>query len=410
MPKTIGKNVKTQKLRYPFGTITVTPETRKLINGLLDSSAVSGGKLVREFEEKFAALIGVREAVAVSSGTDADALALAVLYDFGASRGQEVIVPSLSFVATGNAVLQAGFIPRFVDVERRTLNINPGLIEKVVTENTAAIMPVHLMGKPADMTSINRLAKKHGLPVIEDAAEAQSAVYKGKNIGTLGNMAAFSLYIAHVISTVEGGIVTTDNPQYAEILRSLRAHGRACSCKTCVLNSASKYCAKRFKAGTDIRFVFERIGFSAKMNELEAAFGLGYIGIYPDIYKKRSRNFEYVRKKFRKFEQYLWTIEPGPDEKMAPYAFPVILKPGVKFTKDDLVSYLEENGIDTRSLFMSMPTECPGFGFLGHSYGEFPEAEYVSKNGFHIGVHQDITEEHIDYFISLVEKYLEQNA
>ena len=165
-------------MKIPFGTISITKESRKLIDDALNSGRVSIGKYVRQFEEHFAKLTGIKEAVAVSSGTDADILALAVLYDFGAKRNDEIIIPALSFVATGNAVLHAGFNPVFVDIERDTLNINPGLIEKSITKKTRAIMPVHLMGKPAKMDIINRIAKKHRLIVIEDAAEAHGAVYK----------------------------------------------------------------------------------------------------------------------------------------------------------------------------------------------------------------------------------------
>src|SRR3989338_7500970 len=214
------KIIRKAKMKIPFGTITITSKSRELINEALDSGRVSNGKYVREFEELFARLTGTKEAVAVSSGTDADMLALAVLYDFGAERGDEIIVPALSFVATGNAILQAGFTPVFVDIDRKTLNIDPSKIDEKITERTKAIVPVHLMGKPADMDAINAIAERYKLYVIEDAAEAHGAVYKGRNIGTLGDMAAYSLYVAHIISTVEGGIVTTDNSDFAEILRS----------------------------------------------------------------------------------------------------------------------------------------------------------------------------------------------
>ena len=177
-----------KKKKIPFGTITITEKTKKLIMEALESKRISSGRLVREFEEKFAQLYGVRDAVAVSTGTDADALAMAVLYDYGAQRGDEIIIPSLSFVSTGNAVLHAGFTPVFVDIERETLNINPGLVEQAVTERTRAIMPVHLMGKPADMDRINEIARRRSLYVIEDAAEAHGALYRGRKIGTLGDI------------------------------------------------------------------------------------------------------------------------------------------------------------------------------------------------------------------------------
>lgn len=394
------------KLRIPFGTLTITEKTCLLINEALSTGRVSCGRFVKEFEERFTRLIGTKEAVALSSGADADALALAVMYDFGAKRGDEVIVPALSFVATGNAVLQAGFKPVFVDVERETLNVNPAKIEEVITDRTRAIMPVHLMGKPARMDEINEIAKRYNLYVVEDAAEAHGARYKGRNVGTLGDMAAYSLYLAHIITSVEGGIVTTDNTEFAEILRSLRTHGRACKCKSCVLNVSSSYCPKRFQYGEDVRFVFERIGFSAKMNELEAAIGIGSLEVYDEILKKRKRNFTKMGERFKKFNEYFASIEEEEHEEIGPHAFPIILREDVKFTRDQFVDFLEKNGIDTRSLFSSMPTQCRGFEFLGYRLGEFPEAEYVGNNGIHIGVHQDITDEHIDYFIDVVERFL----
>ena len=175
---------------------------------------ISSGRLVRQFEDRFAEIVGVRDAVALSSGTDADVLALAVLHDFGARRGDEVIVPALSFVSTGGAVIHAGFKPVFVDVERETLNIDPEKIEAAITPKTRAIMPVHLMGKPADMDAITAIARRHRLVVVEDAAEAHGARYRGKRAGSLADIGAFSTYIAHIITTGEGGVVTTNNEEY----------------------------------------------------------------------------------------------------------------------------------------------------------------------------------------------------
>ncbi|MCR4338212.1 MAG: aminotransferase class I/II-fold pyridoxal phosphate-dependent enzyme, partial [Candidatus Omnitrophica bacterium] len=166
------------KYRVPFGTVSITDDARKLIDHALETKFVTCGKLVEEFERRFAEEFGTQEAVAVSSGTDADALSCAVLYDYGAERGDEIIIPALTFVATANAVLQAGFKPVFVDVKKETLNIDVDGIEKVMTPRTRGIMPVHLMGKPADMDPIMALARKHNLHVIEDAAEAHGAEYK----------------------------------------------------------------------------------------------------------------------------------------------------------------------------------------------------------------------------------------
>ncbi len=400
-----------KKRRISFGSINITRESKRLIKEALDSNRVSSGKYVRELEKRFSKVIGTREAAAVSSGADADALALVVLYDFGAKRNDDVIVPALSFVATGNAVLQAGFNPVFVDIEKHSLNIDPKKIEKAITKKTRAIMPVHLMGKPADMDVINSIAKRHKLFVVEDAAEAYGAVYKDKNVGTLSDMAAFSLYVAHMITTVEGGMVVTDRPDFAEILRSLRSHGRACKCESCVLNVSSGYCQKRFtnNQNMDIRFIFERIGFSSKMNELEAAIGLGNIGVYPQILKKRRRNLLYMIKGFGEFKPYLYTIEEKPYEKIGPHAFAIIVGEKADFTRDKLVYFMEQNGVDTRNLFLSMPTQCAGFRYLGYKLGQFPNAEYMGNNGLHIGIHQDLNKDDLDYILDVVRKFLKDN-
>jgi len=374
------------KYKVPFGTVSITDEAKTLIDQALTCGWVTRGKFVQEFEEKFAKLFGVKEAVAVSSGTDADAIACAVLYDYGAQRGDEIIIPALTFVATGNSILQAGFKPVFVDVEKETLNINPQRIEEAVTSRTRAIMPVHLMGKPAEMDKIEAIAKKHKLYIIEDAAEAHGAQYKGKKIGAIGHMAAFSLYAAHIVTTIEGGMIITDNSKMADAMRSLRNHG--------IVN----------------KFEFQRIGFSAKMNEIEAAVGLGNIKIFSSILEKRRKNLLYLIEKFNKFAPYFITIKEEEHEKIGPHAFSIILKENVGFTKDEFVQYLDQEGIDSRNLFYSIPTQCRSYAFLGHKLGDFPESEYCSDHGFHIGIHQDIEQEDLDYVVEVTEKFLKSKG
>ncbi|MBI5239215.1 MAG: DegT/DnrJ/EryC1/StrS family aminotransferase [Elusimicrobia bacterium] len=396
-------------MRIPFGTIAVTPRARRLIDAALDSNRLSSGRLVGAFERRFARLAGVREAVAVSSGTDADTLALAVLHDLGARRGDEVIVPALSFAATGNAVLHAGFTPVFVDVERDTLNIDPARIARAVTRRTRAIMPVHLMGKPANMDAVNRIARKRRLLVVEDAAEAHGALYKGRPAGSLGDLGAFSTYIAHAVTTIEGGVVTTDRRDLAAILRSLRSHGRACKCGVCALNAGQAApCPRRFRfgKGTDIRFVFERIGYSSKMNELEAAVGLGSLDRCRAVIARRRRNLLAMMRGWRRFAPHLLTFREERHERIGPHAFPILLGPDAPFSRDELGSFLEKNGIETRHLFSSLPTQCPGFRFLGYRKGDFPEAEYVGANGLHVGVHQDLGPEHVAHLLETVERFL----
>jgi dTDP-4-amino-4,6-dideoxygalactose transaminase len=368
--------------KVPFGTVSITAKAHKLIDEAIRRRWLTKGKYVKEFEEKFAALFGVKHGIAVSSGTDADAIACAVLYDLGAKRGDEIIVPALTFVATGNAVLQAGFTPVFVDVERETLNIDPKKIEKAITPRTRAIMPVHLMGKPAAMDEIMSIAKKHKLYVIEDAAEAHGAQYRGRKVGAIGDMACFSLYAAHIVTTIEGGMVITNNDQMAETARSLRNHG------------------------IDGKFQFKRIGFSAKMNEIEAAVGLGNIEIFQDILEKRRSNVRHLIRLFSRFEKYFWYLKEEGHEVLGPHAFSIILKENVNFTKDEFVTYLEREGVDSRNLFYSIPTQTESYQFMGHKRGDFPESEYCSDHGTHIGCHQDIGIAECDYVIDVVARFL----
>jgi dTDP-4-amino-4,6-dideoxygalactose transaminase len=365
---------------------------------------------VREFEENFASRIGTRDAVAVSSGTDADALALAVLHSLGAQRGDEVIVPALSFVATGNAVLHAGFRPVFVDIDPATLNLDVERIEALISSRTKAIMPVHVMGKPADMDAIMDIAHRYDLLVVEDAAEAHGAMYKGRHVGSIGDLGAFSLYVAHIISTGEGGIVTTANHDFADILRSLRAHGRACKCHKCISNLTSGYCEKRFQDQErgDIRFHFERIGFSSKMNELEAALGLGTIDLFEEIVEKRRHHMFMMVEGFAEFEDLFWTISEEPHERIGPHAFPFVLRPDAPFGRNELLRHLEKCGIDARTLFTSIPTQCGGYEFLGYRLGDFPQAEYIGCHGLHVGVHQDITPDDIGWFLETIRHFIKK--
>ena len=193
-----------------FGEIKIGDIARDRINRALDKNWLSEGQNTKEFEQLFADHFGYKHAVAMSSGTGACISAMMCLYDMGASRDDEIIIPATTFVATANAVLSAGFIPRFVDIELDTLNINPNLIESCINEKTAGIMPVHLMGHACDMDKIMGLAEQYKLPVIEDCCEAHGARYKGKYVGSFGILGCFSFYVAHPVVCGEGGMVVTN--------------------------------------------------------------------------------------------------------------------------------------------------------------------------------------------------------
>lgn len=353
-------------MRVTFGKLVIGDIAKKYLQRAIDKNWASEGENVKEFEQKFAAHFGYKHAIAVSSGTDADICACTSLYDFGAKRGDEVIVPALCFVACANSILAAGLTPKFVDVKLDTLNIDPSKIEEAVTPRTRAIMAVHTMGKPCDMDAILSVAKAHDLKVIEDSCEAHGAVYKGKVIGTIGDMGAFSFYAAHLVVCGEGGMVVTNDNKIADVVRSVKSHGRPPG---------------------SIFFDFQRIGYNSKMNDLEAAIGLEGIANFDATFEKRKNNLYTLLDMTKELSDRLHFIREEDYERVSPHAFPVVLR-DKKLDRDALYKHLESRGIQCKTLFGSLPTQHRAFEFLGYKLGQFPIAEYIGETGLHWGIHQ----------------------
>jgi dTDP-4-amino-4,6-dideoxygalactose transaminase len=394
--------------RITVGTVAVGEGGKRRVMDALARGRISGGKFVQEFEEKFAAYHGLKHGIAVSTGTDADAVAVATLLERGAERGDEVVVPALTFISAANAVLHAGLVPRFADIDADSYNLEPGAVEAAITPRVRAIMAVHNFGRPAAMGELEDVAVRHGLTLVEDAAEAHGARYRGKLVGTFGAMAAYSFYVAHILTTGEGGMIITDDDELARLCRSLRAHGRACDCKVCVLNVDSSYCPLRYKYGedTDIRFHFERIGFSSKMNELEAALGVEQVERMDDIVRARRERLDYFNRHLARHEEFLKLFRPGPGEEISPLCYPLVVKREAPFERFKLTKYLEQHGVETRPAFGCIPTQQPAYEWMGHHEGEFPAAEYVGARGFYIGCHQNITDEDAAYVVAAFDEFM----
>jgi len=394
--------------RITVGTVAVGAEGRERVLDALSRGRISGGKFVREFEEAFAAYHGLRHGVAVSTGTDADAVAVATLLDRGASRGDEVVVPALTFISVANAVLHAGLTPVFADIDPHSYNIDPGAVARAITPRTRAILAVHNFGRPAAMDELLAVAAARDLMLIEDAAEAHGARYKGRLVGTMGAMATFSFYVAHILTTGEGGMIITDDAELARLCRSLRAHGRACDCKVCVLNLDSGYCPLRYKYGddTDIRFHFERIGFSSKMNELEAALGVEQVAHMDAIVQARRERLDFYNRELSRYEDVLQLFRAAPGEEISPLCYPIVVKEGAPFQRFELTKYLEKRGVETRPAFGSIPTQQPAYRWMGHALGDFPGAEFVGARGFYIGCHQNITADDLAYVVGVFADFI----
>jgi dTDP-4-amino-4,6-dideoxygalactose transaminase len=373
-------------MRINFGDLIIGETARDRIQKALDKNWVTEGNNVKEFQDKFAKRFNYKHAIATNSGTDACIAALTSLYDFGAKRGDEIIVPATTFVATANAVLAAGFIPKFVDINLETLNIDPEKIEEVITEKTRAIMVVHLMGKPCDMDKILKIAKEHDLMVIEDSCEAHGAQYKGKYIGTIGDMGTFSFYCAHVVICGEGGVVVTDNNKIADVVRSVKTHGRPTN---------------------SIYFDFQRFGLNLRMNDLTAAIGIEGIEQFDETFKKRKRNMYNLLEELKDLNEYVYLIKEEKHEVISPHAFPIVLK-DKKYNCKKFYKYLESKDIQCKTLFGSLPTQHKAFDFLGYKKGSFPVAEYVGENGLHFGIHQYLSNDDIIYINDTIQGYFKK--
>lgn len=375
-----------KKYRISFGHIEIGEVARRHINESLDRNWVSEGPNVRQFEKTFAQTFGYPQAVATSTGTDAGMVAMATLLERGAKRGDEVITPALSFVASASCILAAGLIPKFVDVELDTLNINPELIEAAITPKTRAIQVVHTMGKPCRMQEILEIAKRHNLPVIEDCCEAHGASLNGKVVGSFGILGMFSFYAAHMICSAEGGMISVADDKLAALCRSIRSHGRR---------------------DGELYFNFDRVGFNSKMTDLAAAIGLEGMSHYEQTFAKRRGYLKQLWKALSPLEDQLIIYPDGEGEVTCPHALPLVLRDASKDI-GPLYSYLEEKGIQCKTLFGSLPTQHRAFEFLGYKQGEFPISERIGRTGLHFGVHQYLKEDDLDYAVASIEAYMKK--
>lgn len=358
--------------RIEFGELVIGEIAKKNLMDVCSTNWASSGPKVKALEEQWTQLFDYTKSVAVSSGTDGVLNACLALYDLrGAKRNvSEVIVPALSFIATSNAVRAAGLVPRFVDVRKETLNIDESKIEEAINENTVAIIPVHTMGRMAEMDVIGEIAKRHELIVIEDACEAHGAKFKNKFVGQWGDMSIYSFYIAHLVCCGEGGMISTNNQEIANLLLSTRSHGRP---------------------HDSLYFDHQRTGLNSKMNDLEASLGLEAINMFWDTFWTRYRLMKTMRAACVGFEDVAWFSEEDEGNTNCPHGFSITCKREGDI--EHIRGALDLYNIHHKRNFGSIPTQHGAFADMGYQLGDFPESEWVGANGVHIGCHQHLSDD-----------------
>lgn len=392
--------------KISLGTSHIPLSAIEMITNTLKKGRLSYGPITRNFENKFAKLHKSKYAVFTNSGTDALRLALFALKSiYKWNNGDEVLVPAVTFVATPNIVLQNNLKPRFVDINLQTYNIEPNEIEKHVSKKTRAILPVHLFGLPADMKPILEIAKKYNLKIIEDSAEAMLVNYRGKPVGSFGDLACFSTYMAHLLVTGVGGLVITNNKRYEIKVRSLLNHGRDPAYLN--IDADDNVFDKDFTKIVKKRFKFSEIGYSSRLTEMEAALGLFGLRDLRKNILKRQKNAQYLKKGLADLQDFIQLPYTPKKNTEHAYMFFTISIINKKIKRDDLMMFLEKRGIETRYAMplLNQPVYINMFGDLEKRY---PNARFVDHHSFCISCHHELTRKDLDYVIDLFHEYFKK--
>ena len=383
------------------GTFETTDRMRELVNEVLDSGRLSYGPMSRKFEQKFARIRGVRYAILSNSGTSALHVALQTLKEVhGWDDGDEVVVPASTFVATANIVIHNNMVPVFVDVDPVTYNISPDKIEEVITNKTRVIIPVHLYGLPADMLEIRKIAKVYGLKIIEDSCETMFATHHGDMVGTLGDIACFSTYVAHLITTGVGGLSVTNNREYAAKMRSLVNHGRDGIYIS--IDDDDDVTPDKKKEIISKRFRFESVGHSFRVTELESALGVAQLETWQEMILARNANAFALNRMLGDLVDKIQLPERTSGTEHDFMMYPIVLYYEDKW---GLCNYLEKNGVETREM---MPLiNQPVYENMVDVYWkkDFPVAEWINHSGFYIGCHQGLNTSDMEYASDVIHGY-----
>lgn len=351
---------------------------KKYVNDCIDTTWISSnGKYIGKFETEFAEFLGCKEAIACCNGTVTLHLALLAL---GIKEGDEVIVPSFTYIATANAVRYCGATPVFADCLRDTWNIDPTDIKKKITNKTKCIIPVHLYGNPCDMDAIMEIAKEYGLYVVEDAAECHGAIYDGKKTGTIGDIGTFSFFGNKIITTGEGGMVVTNDEELNKRIRLLKGQGM----------------------DPMRRYWFKEIGYNYRMTNIEAAIGLAQLEKIDSHIAERRQVAEWYFEELESLVNYITFQRVTEKAESVWWMFSILLKDHVKISRDDLMLKLKNDGIETRPLFYPMHVMPP----YENVNANCPNSEYVSAQGINLPTHGMLTKEDVKYISGCIAKYV----
>jgi CDP-6-deoxy-D-xylo-4-hexulose-3-dehydrase len=392
------------------------------MQSLVDSSLdfwLTTGRFAAQFEREFAQFFGVRCASLVNSGSSANLVALSCLTSpkLGDRRllpGDEVITVAAGFPTTVNPIIQNQLVPVFMDVTLPTLQVDTRQLEAALSTRTRAIMIAHTLGNPFDLDAVSAFARRNNLWLIEDCCDAVGATYRGRNVGTFGDLATTSFYPAHHITMGEGGAVLTDSRVLKTLVESFRAWGRDCWCDPGKENT----CGKRFAwqlgdlpCGYDHKYTYSHIGYNLKLTDMQAAVGLSQLQKLHGFIERRRKNFRYLREHLETAEEFLMLPEATPGSEPSWFGFPVGVREGAPFTRDALIQHLESCHIATRLLFGGNLVRQPAYKDVKYRVvGDLACTDYVMRNVFWIGAYPGLQEPHLRYIVSSMLAFLRQSG
>jgi CDP-6-deoxy-D-xylo-4-hexulose-3-dehydrase len=317
--------------------------------------------------------------------------------------GDEVITMAVGFPTTVNPIIQNNLVPVFVDVEIPTYNVDVTQLEWALSEKTRAIVLAHTLGNPFDLAAVSDFVRKHGLWLIEDCCDALGSTYKGKKIGTFGDLATFSFYPAHHITMGEGGCVVTDRPLLKTLVESFRDWGRDCWCMPGVANT----CGKRFEwklgdlpSGYDHKYTFSHIGYNLKLTDMQAAVGVAQLSKLPSFIDARKKNFAKMHAGLADQQEFFVLPESTPDSDPSWFGFPLMVRPSAPFSRVELVRFLESRKIATRLLFGGNLARQPAYKTAHfRQVGDLRNSDLVMNQLLWIGVYPGLCEEALDYVL-----------
>lgn len=396
-------------MRVRVGDFQVNLEEKNAVMEVLNSNRITEGPKVAQFENLFSKYLSVKHTILVNSGTSALITGLSALKYTKSNKnhGTKIITTPLTYNATINAVILTGFKPEFVDVDTETFNITPDAIKAHLEgvdnlSDYSIILPVHLMGYPADMNEINSIAKKYGLMVFEDSAQAHGTIYNGKKCGSMSSASAFSFYVAHNIQVGEMGAISTSDDNIADFARRFKANGRMCICKVCTRSLGICPQIRDTEESLDPRFHHILIGYNFKTTDLMAAIGIVQIGKADEIMKQRYLNVKYLNEGLEHLEDNIQL--PVLSKDVSYLAYPLVIK-DQNVSREKITRQLEEKGIETRPLFSCIPLQQPAYSEYKMEYKDkLPNSEYLGRKGFYLGCHQYLKENDLDFIINAFKK------